>query len=64
MKTTADMIGRSAIVRAADTFYAYIDGKEGEIVASETGCYWIAVSDTDGIYKTFLVPPDQLEVIQ
>lgn len=62
---TVDDIGRPAIVRAADHFFAFIDGWKGTIEGFASGLVLLAVSQTEEgeeIKKIFYLPPDQLEL--
>ncbi|MYM96248.1 hypothetical protein [Duganella vulcania] len=62
--------GLAVIVRAADEFYAYIDGWKATLadLSSQAGGVWIACPSPStpaqqiGPELHFLVPPDQLEL--
>lgn len=62
---TAEHIGRPAIVRAADHFYAFIDGWRGVIEGFASGLVLLAVPQMEEgkeIKKIFYLPPNQLEL--
>lgn len=64
---TADHLGRSAIVRAADHFYAFVNGWRGIIDGVANGLVWLAVEQTeDGqpITKTLIVPINEVALIE
>lgn len=57
-------IGRPAIVRAADHFYAFIDGWLGVIEGVANGLATLVIWQKEGgeeVRKVFTVPVDQLE---
>lgn len=58
-------IGARVCVRAADDFYAFINGKEGVIDRFESGHAVIRTPSTEfeGVELQFLIPPDQLEIL-
>lgn len=62
-----DVIGLPAKVRAADAFYAFIDGWEGVITGYREGLPVLQVVDAEciagGFVKEFNVPPEQLEIL-
>lgn len=61
-----DNLGRLATVRAADEYYAFIDGWTGRIADMENGLYWLELEGAENgtvVKKRFLVPPDQLKIL-
>lgn len=59
-------IGRPAIVRAADHFYAFIDGWKGVIDGFASGLVLLKVPQEEGgamVDKIFMLPEDQLELL-
>ena len=64
------LAGTRVTIRAADEFFAFVDGWSGTVVArcptmggSESGVAEVACIRPDGI-KTFYVPWDQLEAVK
>ena len=60
----ANDCGRSVIVRAAGTDYAFIDGWCGTLQGFEAGCAKVTVpsDEVDGGVKFFLIPPEMVEI--
>lgn len=59
-------IGRPAIVRAADHFYAFVDGWEGSITGVANGLATLEVEQEEGgevVKKVFIIPADQLAAV-
>jgi len=62
---SAEHIGRPVRIKAADDFYAFVDGKTGLLHGFESG-YAVVLSPSDEFPESelrFLVPPEQLEAI-
>lgn len=57
---TGEQIGRAVVIRAADDWYRFVDGWAGILARFESGMGVVEV-EHEGITKTFLVPPDQIE---
>lgn len=57
-------IGREVRVKAADDFYAFIDGRTGTVQSFESGHAMIRCQseEFDDVDLFFVVPPDQLEL--
>lgn len=57
------LVGQAVTVRAADDFYAFIDGWRGTVYSYEAGSVWIECV-RQGVTLRFLVPADQLEAVR
>lgn len=55
------LVGDRVRVRAADDFYAYIDGWVGSVHAYKSGYVAVHCEGEGGQVLEFLVPADQLE---
>lgn len=55
------VIGQSVRIKAADGFYAFIDGWQGVVSGFDSGCAWVTVPGK--VERKFLVPVDQLEAV-
>ncbi len=64
MDTAAAKPGVAVTVRAADDFYAYVNGWRGAVMdrPGAGGAIWIIVLNPDNQPVELLVPPDQLEL--
>ena len=54
------LVGTPVKIRAADDFYAFVDGWTGVVSGQQAGVAVVKCSSAEG-EKTFFVPWDQLE---
>lgn len=61
---TAENIGRFAVVRAKDSFYAFVDGWKGRITGISNGLASLeqpAMENGETITKVFYIPVEELD---